>query len=91
MGILKEAGYVYLLSRGLVKSNKRLRKLGKLAEKHKEKHGKASEHKKEKYRRKHSSVIKEINELMTKHNRNLSRIKVHYHRFAHYLRKEHKL
>jgi len=91
MGLLKEAGYIYLYSKELKKINKRLNKLGKVAEKHKERHRKAPEHKKEKHKVKHVLTVREIGELMKKHDHVLNRLKLHHQRYAYYLRKEHKL
>lgn len=91
MSLLKEAGYIYLFSKELIKLNKKLKKLGKLAEKHKTRHEKAKKHKKEKHKIKHALTVRDIEELMKKHNHVLGRLRTHYHRFAHYLRKEHKV
>lgn len=91
MGLLKEAEYIYWFAKGLVKLNKRLKRLGRKAEKHKARHGKAPEHKKGKHRARHGSTVGEIREVMEKHNLVYKRLKRHHLRFAHYLRKEHKL
>jgi len=90
MGLLREAGYIYLYSKELKKLNNKLRKLGRLAEKHKGKHEKVPEHKKKKHKTKHALTVREIEELMKKHNLVLSRLTSHHQRYAHYLRKEHK-
>jgi len=90
MGLLKEAGYVYVYSRELLSLNKKLKRLGKLAEKHKVKHGKAPEHKNGRHKVKHTLAVRDIEKLMKKHNQVLGKLRTHYHRFAHYLRKEHK-
>ena len=91
MGLLREAGYIYLYSKELKKLNKKLKRLGKLAEKHKGRHEKAAKDKKEKHKTKHALTVRGINELMKKHNQVLSRLKNHHYRYAHYLRKEHKI
>tara|TARA_Y100000310_G_C20605536_1_gene775275 strand:- start:1164 stop:1439 length:276 start_codon:yes stop_codon:yes gene_type:complete len=91
MSLLKEAGTLYLYSKELVKLNKKLKRYGKLAEKHKKRHGKAKVHRKEKHKKRHASTIKDLNKVMKRHNRVLAGLRTHYHGFAHYLRKEHKL
>ena len=90
MSLTKEAAYLYLFSKELLKLNKKLKKLGRLAEKHKVRHEKAQAHKKEKHKVRHVLTVRDIEELMKKHNYALERLKTHYHRFTHYLRKEHK-
>lgn len=91
MSLIKEAGRIYVFSKELMKLNKKLRKLSKLAEKHKKKHGAAESHKKEKHRVRHTLTVKDMETTMKKHNVVLNRLKTHLHRFAHYLRKEHKV
>lgn len=91
MSLFNEASRIYIFSKELVKLNKKLRKLGNLAEKHKGKHEKAKKHKKEKHRVKHTLAVRDIEKLMKKHNAVLNKLKTHYFRFAHYLRKEHKI
>ncbi|MBR9683297.1 hypothetical protein GOV03_02040 [Candidatus Woesearchaeota archaeon] len=91
MPLTKEAARLYLFSKRVLELNKKLKKLGKSAEKHKGRHEKAAMHKKGKHRARHASTVKDIREVMKKHNEALSRLKTHYHRFAHYLRKEHKV
>ncbi len=91
MSLIKEASRLYLFSKELVKLNKRLRKLGRSAEKHKVRHEKASRHKKEKHKVRHALTVKDVKELMEKHDAVLKRLKTHYQRFTHYLRKEHKV
>lgn len=91
MSLAKEAAYLYVFSKELLKLNKKLKKLGRLADKHKVRHGKARVHKKEKHKIRHVLTVRDIEELMKKHNYALGRLKTHYHRFAHYLKKEHKI
>lgn len=91
MDLLKEAGYLYVFSKELLKLTKKLKKLGRLAEKHKRRHEKAPEHKKEKHRIRHALTVRNIEELFRKRNAVLEGLKIHYHRFAHYLREEHKI
>ena len=91
MGFVKEARLIYLYSRELADVNKRLKKLGIKAEKHKVRHERAAEHKKEKHKVKHHITVKQIEKLMRNHNELLNNLKTHYQRYAHYLRKEHKV
>tara|TARA_Y100000310_G_scaffold268505_1_gene281136 strand:+ start:247 stop:522 length:276 start_codon:yes stop_codon:yes gene_type:complete len=91
MSLLKEAGNLYLYSKELIKLNRQLKKYGKLAEKYKSKHHAADEHKKGQYKSRHESAVKNINKLLKRHNHVLSGLRTHYHGFAHYLRKEHKI
>ena len=91
MGLLKEAGSVYVYSRDLIKLNKKLKRLSKHAKKHKRRHEHAPHHKKEKHYVRHSSTVNDIRDLMKKHDRVLMRLRSHYRNFAHYLKKEHKL
>jgi len=91
MGLKKEAEYLYVLSKRVLKLNRELRKLGKSAEKHRGRHQKAAMHKKEKHRVRHAAMIKHVEEVMKRHNKVLETLKTHYHRFAYYLRKEHKV
>ena len=58
MGLLREARYIYLYSKELKKLNKKLKKLGRLVEKHKGRHAKAAKHKKEKHKTKHALTLK---------------------------------
>lgn len=91
MPLTKEAAYLYRFSKGLVKLNKKLKKAGKLAEKHKGRHEKAKKHRKEKHKIRHTLTVRDIEEMMKKHNLLLRRLMTHYQRFTHYLRKEHKI
>lgn len=88
MGLLKEAGYIYYFSKELLGLNRRLKRLGKKAGKHKKKHERSG---KEKHRVKHGMTVKEANKLLKKHNVVLERLKAHHLRYAHFLRKEHKV
>ncbi|MFH1682525.1 MAG: hypothetical protein ABIA37_01890 [Candidatus Woesearchaeota archaeon] len=91
MNLLKEAGYVYLYSKKLVYLNKKIKKLGKKAVKHKSRHEKAAEHKKEKHHVRHVLTVRQINALMEKHNSTLKKLAYHSHKFSECLRKEHKV
>ena len=91
MSLTQEAGYIYIYSKRLTKLNKKLKKLGKLAEKHHGRRLKAKEHQQEKHKLRHAAAVRDIQELMMYHDRNLIKLRTHYRRFAHYFRKEHKL
>ena len=91
MNLIKEAGYVYLYSKQLVSLNKKIKRLGKKAVKHKTRHEKAAEHKKEKHQVKHVLTVKQINALLEKHNLLLKRLVYHSRRFNECLRKEHQV
>jgi len=90
MALTKEAGNLYIYSKELIKLNKKLKRFSKRAEKHKTKHEKAKEHKKDKYKMKHALAVRDLKKVMKRHNQVLAGLRTHYHRFAHYLRKEHK-
>jgi len=89
MALLKEARFLYSYSRELVKLNKKLSKLGRRAEQHKVRHGRASEDKKQKHKVKHVLTMREINKMKNKHNQLIMRLRTHHQHYAHYLRKEH--
>ena len=90
MNLAKEAGYIYYLSKGLLKVNKKLHNLSKRAEKHKTKHERAAENKKHKHKQKHDKVLDKIKALKKTHNRLIKKISHHYVNFRHSLQKEHK-
>ncbi len=90
MNLAKEAAYLYLYSKELLKINRKLKRLSKKAEKHAEKHRKATEEtKKAKHAHKHQKVTKKIRKLMTKHNEVLGGIRHHMVNFHEALRKQH--
>ncbi|NQV91932.1 hypothetical protein HQ489_05660 [Candidatus Woesearchaeota archaeon] len=89
--LLHEAGYLYKYSKELLRLNRKLKKYGKLAEKHKRKHGVAKEKDKPKHLAKHSKTMEDVHELMKRHNRYFGKLRYHYLRFAHHFRKEHKI
>lgn len=91
MGLAEEAEKLYIYSSWLEKLNRKLRKLGRKAEKHRRRHEAAPEHKKEKHRIRHALTIQEIRELMKQHDEVLGGLKRHYLRFVYYLKEEHKL
>ena len=92
MGLVNEAGYLYVHSRELVILNKKIKRLSKKAQKHVEKHGKAkTEEKKFKHKKKHTKTTEDIRDLMKKHNKVLGKLKAHQIAYIHALRKEHKV
>lgn len=91
MSLLKEAEYIYVFSKELLRLNRKLKKLGKAAEKHKKRHNEAKEDKQLRHKVRHANTVQDIEKLMGRHNQIFTRLKNHYHRFAHHLRKEHKI
>lgn len=92
MNLLKEAAYLYAYSRELIKVNKKLKSLGRKAEKHAHRYHQAtSEEKQHQHKRKHSRTTAEMKKLMKKHNEIIGALRHHYLGFKHALHKEHKL
>jgi signal transduction histidine kinase len=92
MSLHNEAAYLYVLAKKLTKVNKLIKQKTKKAQKHKNKHEKATKvNKREKHRIKHGKAAKEIGELMKDHNKLLAKIKKHQIAFAGQLQKEHKI
>jgi hypothetical protein len=88
MKLTREAAYLYVHSKELVALTKKLRKLSKKADKHANKHQKT---RKEKHRHKHIKVSAEIRHLIEKHDTIIKRLRHHYSRFTHALKKEIKI
>ena len=88
MKLTKEAAYLYVHSKELVALTKKLRKLSKEADKHAEKHQKTGA---EKHKHKHAKVSGKIKHLIEKHDNIIKRLRHHYLRFTHALKKEVKI
>ena len=92
MSRANEAAYLYVLSKELTKMNRIMKKLGAKAQKHLEKHQKATTpEKKEKHRQKHTQKVEKIKKLLEEHNRALGKLHHHQIAFAHQLQKEHQI
>jgi hypothetical protein len=92
MGLVNEAGYLYVHSKELIGLNKKIKRLSKKAQKHVDKHTKAeTEDVRSKHKKKHTKATEDIHSLMKKHNTVLTRLKAHQIAYIHALRKEHKV
>ncbi|MBT3814088.1 hypothetical protein HOE37_00805 [Candidatus Woesearchaeota archaeon] len=92
MGLVNEAGYLYVHSKELLVLNKRIKRLSKKAKKHVDKHTKAeTEGARSKHKKKHTKTTEDIHSLMKKHNKVLIKLKAHQIAYIHALRKEHKV
>lgn len=92
MSLANEAAYLYVLSKELVSINKKIRKHSTKAQKHLEKHTRAtSPEEKVKHQHKHSQRVKDIKKLMEEHNKTLAKLRHHQVAFAHQLQKEHQI
>jgi len=89
MSITREAGYLYIYSKELIKMNKKLHKLSKEAHSHGQRHLQATDEKTRfKYAKKHRKAGEDLQDLVKKHHALLSRIKHHLVNYNHALRKE---
>ena len=90
MTIANEAAYLYVLSKELTEVNSGLKKHSKKAEKHAQKHMKASsESKQQKHLKIHLQAQEKIHVLLQEHNRILGKLRHHQTAFGYMLRKEH--
>ena len=92
MSILSEAAYLYVHSKELLSINRKLKRMGGKAEKHVKRHQKAKDNSEQAvHRKRHGDVVRDIQDLLKKHNAILSKLKRHQVAFAHGLGKEHKI
>ena len=92
MGLANEAAYLYVHAKELISLTRKLRRLSKKADKHANKHQKASTPEdKQKHQNKHVKVSKKIKDLIERHNHVIKRLREHQVAFAHALGKETKI
>ncbi len=89
MSLLKEAVYLYVHAKELEKVNRKLKNLGRKAEKHAgREHRAISEEKKYKHRQRYSRAASQKKQLMRKHGDVISILRDHCLDFKHLLDKE---
>ncbi|HLC90392.1 MAG TPA: hypothetical protein VJI15_01360 [Candidatus Nanoarchaeia archaeon] len=92
MSLANEAAYLYVYAKKLLNVNKKMKRLSHKAQKHQEKHIKATTEKdKLKHHQKFSSTTTTLKDLLQKHNALIAKLNHHQIAFAHQLRREHKL
>jgi len=92
MNIAYEAAYLFVYAKKLQSVTNSLKSLSKDAQHHLQKHNTATNPKdKEKHKNKHQKVTKKIQDLITRHNELLAKIRHHQLLFITTLQKEHRI
>jgi len=92
MNIAYEAAYLFVYAKKLQRVTTKLKSLSKDAQHHLNKHNATQNPKdKEHHKTKHQKVTKKIQDLITRHNELLTKIRHHQLLFASTLQKEHRI